>query len=249
MDVVWQAVIQLFGENGACKTALSMVEYQEVAGILIIKCSHKALRIVRAAIASVTHIKQERVALHVLAISGTLNALKRKISNERGLNLLRESLRNWMGKWERVVVVGIGNELRKDDFVGVKVVEGLEGQVPENVMLVKSETVPESFLEPILEFNPSHILLIDAGLLGLKPGEVKLAESSDVLSSRTAVSTHALPLRVFCEYLKAALNTSIALILVQPADTSFGEGLSSKIKETAEHLRMIIIQTFNAPKH
>ena len=75
---------------------------------------------------------------------------------------LRKALRRWLEGAGKVVVVGVGNELRRDDFVGMKIVKALKDFVPERVMLVESETVPESFMDTIIKFNPTHILIIDA---------------------------------------------------------------------------------------
>ena len=156
---------------------------------------------------------------------------------------VEKTLQKWLKNAEKIVVVGIGNELRRDDFVGVKVVRGLKGKTPKNVMVVESETVPESFIETIVKFNPSHIILIDAGLLGLRPGEMKFLESTGALGPPTAaISTHALPLRVFCDYLERTINTKISLLIVQPKGTDFGEGLSSEVEKTAEKLKTTLLE-------
>jgi len=111
------------------------------------------------------------------------------------------------------------------------------------VMLVESETVPESFIEAITEFDPTHVLLIDAGLLGLEPGDAKFVESSKVLGPSTvAISTHALPLRIFCEYLEKTAGAKIALIIMQPRITDFGEGLSVEVEMAAEKLKRTLLK-------
>jgi len=145
-----------------------------------------------------------------------------------------DKLEEWLKDAKRIVVVGIGNELRKDDFVGVKIVKTLKGQVPKNVMLIESETVPESFIESIVEFHPTHVLLIDAGLLKLEPGEMRLIKTSELPSPTSSpISTHALPLQLFCEFVQEATNTRLALILIQPRDADFGEGLSAEVENAA----------------
>jgi hydrogenase 3 maturation protease len=150
-------------------------------------------------------------------------------------------LRRWLKGCKRVVVVGIGNELRRDDFVGVKIVRGLKGRVPKHVMLVESETVPESFIEPIVSFSPTHILMIDAGLLGLEPGEARFVESFKVWQESTVpISTHALPLRIFCEYVAKETGAEVALLIIQPGRTDFGEGLTVKAKRAAHELICIL---------
>lgn len=156
---------------------------------------------------------------------------------------VKDALRKWLRNVEKIVVVGVGNELRRDDFVGVEIVRGLMSKVSKRVMLIESETVPESFIEAITEFNPSHILIIDAGLLGLEPGDARFLESSEVLGPSTgAISTHALPLRIFCEYLEETIGAKIALIIVQPKRTDFGEGLSVKVGEVSEKLKTALVE-------
>jgi hydrogenase 3 maturation protease len=139
-----------------------------------------------------------------------------------------DELPKWFSGARRIVIVGIGNPIRRDDNVGVEIVKGLEGKVQKSVLLIKSETVPESFIEPILEFNPSHILILDAALFGLSPGAIRLMEAMEVKT--TAISTHALPIRIFCEYLAEMTGAKIALLLIQPGDTNFGEGLTRELR-------------------
>ncbi len=156
---------------------------------------------------------------------------------------IKPVLLKWLENAQRIVVVGIGNELRKDDFAGMKIVENMRGMIPENVMLIESETVPENFIESILEFNPTHILLIDAGILGVKPGGTKFFESSKILGSPTAaISTHSLPLRIFCEYIERAIGAKIALLIIQPEVTDFGEGLSAEVSKAVEILEKSLLE-------
>lgn len=148
---------------------------------------------------------------------------------------LKDKLKNWLSDARKVVVTGIGNPLRKDDSVGVTVVENLRGKVSQCVYLIECETVPESFIGPITRFEPTHVLLIDAGLLNQKPGSSRLVDP-DKMAEQTAISTHALPLQIFCEYLAKTTGAKIALLVIQPKDTSFGEGLTAELKEAAKHL-------------
>jgi Ni,Fe-hydrogenase maturation factor len=61
-----------------------------------------------------------------------------------------------------------------DDFVGTKIVQDLQGKVSEKVYLIECETVPENFIQKILDFDPTHILLVDAAVLGLELGDSRL---------------------------------------------------------------------------
>lgn len=150
-----------------------------------------------------------------------------------------QRLRNWLKNAKKVVVAGIGNPIRTDDFVGVRIVQDLKARVSKNVLLIECETVPESFIQEIVAFDPTHILLIDAALLELAPGHWKLFDPQRLTVS-SAYSTHMLPLRVFCEYLSTATKARISLLLIQPKSTDFGEGLSPEIRVSAEEIRKVL---------
>jgi hydrogenase 3 maturation protease len=140
-----------------------------------------------------------------------------------------KKLREWLSGAGRVVVAGIGNPIRMDDFVGVKVVRDLQGKVSEKVLLIECETVPESFIQQIFDFRPSHVLLVDAAVMGLEPSVCRLVKPEH-LKVFPAISTHMLPLRVFCDYLAETLGAKIALLLIEPKETDFGEGLSREVE-------------------
>jgi hydrogenase 3 maturation protease len=159
------------------------------------------------------------------------------VNSERDVE---ESLKDWFSGAQRVVIAGIGNPFRKDDFVGVEIVRNLQKRVSRSVYLIEAETVPESYIEPITKFKPTHILLIDAGLLNLTPGSSRLVDTAQ-LAKRTSISTHTLPLRIFCDYLVKTTDAKISLLVIQPKDTSFGEGLTPKLRETATNLTKLLL--------
>ncbi len=146
-----------------------------------------------------------------------------------------KELEKWLSDAEKVVVAGIGNPIRMDDFVGVKIIRDLRGKVSEKVYLLECETVPESFIQQIISFNPTHVLLIDAAIVGLKPGQSKLVNPEE-LTAFPAYSTHMLPLRVFCEYLSKMTKAKIALLLIEPKNTNFGEGLTLEVDTAAKKI-------------
>ncbi|MEM3613110.1 MAG: hydrogenase 3 maturation endopeptidase HyCI [Candidatus Bathyarchaeia archaeon] len=151
-----------------------------------------------------------------------------------------KKLRDWFSGAVRVVVAGIGSPIRMDDFVGVKVVRDLQGKVSDKVLLIECETVPESYLQEIADFKPSHVLLIDAAVMGLEPGECRLVKPEH-LRVFPAISTHMLPLRVFCEYLATMLGAKIALLLIEPKETDFGEGLSGEVEAAAQKIVEVLL--------
>jgi hydrogenase 3 maturation protease len=161
---------------------------------------------------------------------------------DRKSNVQRE-LEDWLAGAEKVVIAGIGNPICTDDFVGVKIVQDLNGQVSERVYLIECETVPESFLEPIIGFKPTHVLLIDAAFLGLKPGATRLIDPEQI-AAFPAVTTHMLPLRIFCEYIAKMTEAKIALLLIEPKNTEFGEGLTPEVQKAAEKITKVMLELF-----
>jgi len=156
-------------------------------------------------------------------------------------NNTAKQLEKWFSNAKKVVIAGIGNEIRKDDFVGVKIVRELAKKLKsKNVFLIECETVPESYVGQIAKFNPSHVLLIDAGMLGLEPGQAKLVDVKQ-LAIYPAISTHALPLRIFCELVEEMTKAKIALLAIQPKNVDFGEGLSPELEKTANQITRILL--------
>lgn len=80
ISTLWEYIIKLFGEYGASKTGLTLIEYQEIKRLAIIRVLHKEVETVRAAIAAVKKVKDKPAAVHVLKVSGTLRALREKLN-------------------------------------------------------------------------------------------------------------------------------------------------------------------------
>jgi RNase P/RNase MRP subunit POP5 len=79
IDALWEAVSKLFGEYGASQAGLSLIGFDEKKNLVILRTWHKTLEMVRTALASITQIRNKFVAMHVLAVSGTIKALRRKL--------------------------------------------------------------------------------------------------------------------------------------------------------------------------
>ncbi|MBO3802429.1 MAG: hydrogenase 3 maturation endopeptidase HyCI [Candidatus Brockarchaeota archaeon] len=153
-------------------------------------------------------------------------------------------LSRWLSEAGRVAVAGIGNPLRMDDSVGVKIVQDLRGKVPENVYLAECETVPENFVQPIANFKPTHVLLIDAAALGREPGYRTLADPGE-LASISSVSTHSLPLSIFCNLIEKETEAKIALLLIQPGRSDFGTGLTPEVECAANEIASFLAKALS----
>ena len=96
--------------------------------------------------------------------------------------------------------MGIGNELKYDDGVGPFIISELNKlNLNENISLINAQTVPENFTGKIRKENPSHIILIDACLMGLNPGDYQIVNEEDF--ANIGISTHSMSLSYFVKFL------------------------------------------------
>ena len=76
LDAVWAAITKLYGEHGASLAGLSLVSFDEEKKTAVVRVALNALQPVRASIALITRIAGREVAVHVMAVSGTLKSLR-----------------------------------------------------------------------------------------------------------------------------------------------------------------------------
>jgi len=79
MSALWNAITKLYGEHGASQTGLTLIEYDSDEKLAVIRTNNAALNMTRASIATITKIEEKPVAIHVLAISGTIKALHKNL--------------------------------------------------------------------------------------------------------------------------------------------------------------------------
>ena len=136
---------------------------------------------------------------------------------------------------KKVVVCGIGNDVRGDDAFGVYVVGMLKEKVSNpKVVFLNCGEMPESYAGKIIRENPSHVVFVDAVHFEGKPGEIVLADPEGTLGE--AFSTHKMPLKLLVSYLKQNVNAKFILIGAQPKQTGLFVEMSKELKESAERL-------------
>ena len=130
-----------------------------------------------------------------------------------------------------VAVVGIGHELRGDDFAGVALAHALRELTAgrEDLLVIEGGPAPENVTGALRRFAPGLVVLIDAAQMGSLPGAIRLLDWQAIQAG--APTTHSLSLRQFVGYLIAELGCEVAVLGIQPADVSFGAPLSLSIRE------------------
>ncbi len=84
-DSVSSSIMRMFGEYGASRAELALIEFDASKQQAIIRCSHKELDSARAAIVGVTSVGNVKVIPRILLVSGTLKALRKKTENTQHL--------------------------------------------------------------------------------------------------------------------------------------------------------------------
>jgi len=130
--------------------------------------------------------------------------------------------------------MGIGNELRGDDAIGIYVARNFR-KVGWKVIVAGQ--VPEDFTSEIKNLKPDILIMVDAALMNLPPGEIRIVPAEKI--PKVAFSTHGMPLSFFMEYIKEYVKRCL-LIGIQPKSMEFGVGLSEEVKAAGDDLIQIL---------
>jgi hydrogenase maturation protease HycI len=125
-----------------------------------------------------------------------------------------------------IAILGIGNELRRDDAVGLAVVDRLSLFIDDpSIVLLNCQNVPENFTGYVKRFRPTCVVLVDAADFGAVPGDARIFQLNDLESP--GITTHRASLAMVGAYLRSEINSDVFVIGIQPADCEFGNGLST----------------------
>jgi hydrogenase 3 maturation protease len=136
----------------------------------------------------------------------------------------------------KTMLVGIGNELRGDDAVGLIVARKLRGAVGARVL--EAADAPENLVGLVVRERPDTVLLIDAADLGRPPGEFEILDPADM--DGTCLTTHAMPLAELSGVVSFRTGAAVRLLGIQPASVRIGSPLSDELRRTAGVLADLI---------
>lgn len=154
-------------------------------------------------------------------------------------NTISEELQIFIEGAKRIAILGIGNDLRTDDGLGLYVVNSLDARHP-SVMVESVGSVPEAFARPIAEFGAERVILVDAADMRKEPGSIELITKERI--GGIAISTHRMPLSLLMTYLEQETGAKTILVGVQPQNVTFGEDLTPEIQRVAKELIIVIQQ-------
>ena len=139
-------------------------------------------------------------------------------------------------------VVGVGNEMRGDDAVGLAVVRALSGTVPEGVEVIECEGEPVSLLSAWE--GHARAIVVDATQSDAEPGTIRriIAADGPLPPALAGSSTHLLGLADAVELARALKRLPAATIVygIEGASFDTGMGLSEPVAAAAEKVAAAI---------
>jgi hydrogenase 3 maturation protease len=123
-------------------------------------------------------------------------------------------LRRRLKEARRIAVVGTGDEFSPVDRLGMVAAQEIEKLHLPNVRVFFAGTMPESMTGPLREYQPDHVLFLDAADMGARPGMIAVIKPGKIRAD--LLSTHVLPLSVVMGYVEQDLKTSVTLLGIQP---------------------------------
>ncbi len=142
-------------------------------------------------------------------------------------------LKNFLQDCEKLIVLGVGNELKCDDGVGPFIINKLKEENIENknLLFINAETVPENFTGKIRKENPTHLIIVDACLMDKTPGDMEIINRYEF--ANIGISTHSMSLSFFVRYLEKDTEFGIIFVGIEPESMDYDENLSENVEKAA----------------
>ena len=141
----------------------------------------------------------------------------------------------------KILVAGVGNELRRDDGVGAAVVSRIVEMELDKELNIRAQNFGQNLNALLLALRDCHAaVIVDAVEGSGNPGDIYVIELSDIETGKPEVfDFHDADLRKFIELGKSlgVLPETMYIVGCHPRDLSYGIGLS---KETAEKINSIL---------
>ncbi|RJQ39384.1 MAG: hydrogenase maturation protease [Nitrospiraceae bacterium] len=144
----------------------------------------------------------------------------------------------------KVLILGVGNLLLKDDGFGVHLIKDFEGaRFPENIRILEAGTVSHQLIPLFHEID--YLIVIDAVEAGDVPGSIFRFSPDDInFKSEQKLSLHQISLT---DVLQMAALTGAkpktVIIAVQPKDISeWGIELSDEVRRAMPKVKELVFE-------
>lgn len=138
-------------------------------------------------------------------------------------------------KSRRLLFIGVGNVLKRDDGVGVIISKGIIEK--SGIRSLTVEVSIENYIGKINSLEPGEIVIVDCMELGSSPGAYRLMELENV--EDITFNTHNISLGKLGDF----FDYPTFVLGVQPLSVEFGDQLSPPVWAAAQKIVKKINQT------
>ena len=160
----------------------------------------------------------------------------------RKARLLSNNLKSFLKDAKNVVVIGMGNELRADDAIGLEVVRHLKPHANDRLTVFEGYTTPEVFISPACAIRPTHIIIVDAAELGVAAGTWRFIAEKEI--DEQLFTTHAIPATEVTKEIKRRCGAKVAFLGIEPKIRDISISISKECKKAAQEIAEIILKFF-----
>jgi hydrogenase 3 maturation protease len=143
-----------------------------------------------------------------------------------------------LGRPEKLAVLGVGNIAKGDDAAGVRAAEALAdlagARATPRLKVFVTHEAPENFTGAVRDFEPTHVLIIDAAAAGLRPGDIFIVDRG--LVPDEDVSTHRIPLSTLVGYLERTAGSRVVVLGIEPTSFAAGMPLSPPVRQAVDRV-------------
>lgn len=136
---------------------------------------------------------------------------------------------------KKIIVIGIGNPLRSDQWIGCYATRLLEKELDQKSVRFLVAGTRFRQIEEIAKFDPTNIFILTAFNLKKKPGEIRIIDPrrvQDLLSEEYEPN-----LAACIKKLKQRTRAIIRIIGIQPKQTEYGKELSDEVKGSVPKIK------------
>ena len=106
---------------------------------------------------------------------------------------------------KKIVFMGIGEEKLRDDAVGVYIISELLDYSNEKYLFINAGIDPMNRIDDIVEFQATHLVILDTCTLNKPPGTVSIIERKNIKEC-VPISSHTIPIHIVIDLLLEKLS-------------------------------------------
>jgi hydrogenase maturation protease len=148
---------------------------------------------------------------------------------------------------KRIVVIGVGNLLQKDEGIGIHTVKALqEMQLPDNVTIIDGGTSPDILA---CTRTGDKLIIVDAARAGGQPGDIYRFQPDNLAAeSGEMLSVHELgvPQNLRLMSLSGNEPSEVVIIGIEPKEIEWGTELSPELEMKIPEIVSVLLREINS---